>query len=147
MKRIYLQMFVAILALTALGGCAYRLAASEQEDAAMKSFPARVDAATIYVYRTVYDSREPAATLYMDGRLIGNTRNGTYYRLEAVPARHVLHGAGPDSGELAIYARPGQIYYVRHDVVGRQSRFSFERPDVAREQIRSCCVLLTAFGG
>ena len=147
MRRIYLQLVLVVVALTVLDGCAYRRAAPEQVDAAMKEFPTRADAATIYVYRTIYDRRERGTTLFIDGQLVGNTRSGTYFRLDVVPARHVLHGASLDAGELAIYARPGHIYYVRHEVVAGHSRFSLERDDVARDQIRACCRMLTAVRG
>lgn len=147
MRSICLKLLLIVLALSVLGGCAFRRAAPAQLDADMKEFPTRPDAATIYIYRTVHDRRERGTTLYIDGRLVGNTRAGTYFRLEVVPARHVLHGTGLDAGELAVYARPGQIYFVRHDVVGRHSHFSLERDDLARAQIRSCCRMLTAARG
>jgi hypothetical protein len=147
MKRTWLQMFVVASMLLLLAGCASRVAAPESVDTAMKEFPVRPDAAAIYVYRTAYDRRERGTTLYMDGRLVGNPRAATYFRLDAVPGRHVLHGASIDVGELAIYARPGSIYFVRLDVIGGHSHFTVERDDVARAQIQSCCRMLNATPG
>ena len=147
MRCIYLRILLVVLALGVLDGCAIRRAAPVEVDAAMKDFPARPDAATIYVYRSVYDRRERGTTLYIDGQLVGNTRPGTYYRLEVVPARHILHGVGLDAGELAVHARAGQIYFVQHDVVGRHSLFTLQHDEVARARIRSCCRMLTAARG
>lgn len=139
--------FTAVLALCALTGCIWTPRASPELDSAMKEFPAYAYGATIYVYRSSFSRPDEESILYMDGRVVGYTRPGTYFRIDTVPSRHVLHGIGLDSGQLAIDARAGEIYFVRLDIIGGQSKYRFESNQTARDQIRACCVMLENWPG
>jgi hypothetical protein len=140
------RLAVVVLALLA-AACASTPKASPDRDALAKEFLTRPEAATIYVYRSPFNDLEFDSVLYIDGRLIGRTRPGAYYRVDTVPGRHVLHGTGVDMGEYAVNARPGQIYVVSVDVVGGNSRFELV-PDyaAAQERVRACCALLENWG-
>ena len=46
----------------------------------------------------------------MDGRLIGATLPGTFFRINAVPGHHVLHGTGVDVGSIALDTMAGELY-------------------------------------
>lgn len=137
---------VAVLAL--LGACALTPQASPEADAAAKQFGGHPDAAMIYVYRSPFNELDANTILYLDGRVIGQTRAGTYFRLAAVPGRHVLHGTGIDLGDFELDARRGRIYVVEHEVIGGQSRFRVVPQEVGQERVRACCALLeTAWPG
>lgn len=145
MKKLYL--FALALGAAMLAGCAWTPRATPEMDAAAKQFTAYSDAATIYVYRSYLNRPDERATLYMNGLLVGDTRPGTFYRIDTVPARHVLHGLGTDSGHLAVDARAGQVYFVRLDVIGRESNFKLQSAAVGRQQISSCCEMLENWPG
>src|SRR5688572_5289822 len=138
MKKTYLHLFALAVCVSTLAGCAWTPRATVEMNAAAKQFTAYSDAATIYVYRSYLNRPDERATLYMDGLLVGDTRPGTFYRIDTVPARHVFHGVGIDSGHLAVEARAGQVYFVRLDVIGRESNFKLQPDAVGRQQITSC---------
>jgi hypothetical protein len=100
-------------------------------------------AATIYVFRD-----EPAteamdeSVLYVNGRLIGSTLAGTYFRLDLRPGRHRLHGFGYDPGELTLDMLSGEIYFVALNVAGLASHFALVGPEAAKRAIARCCVML-----
>jgi hypothetical protein len=130
------------LLLLYVGACASTPQASPQRDAEAKAFVTHPNAATIYVYRSQFNRLDADTTLYADGRLIGSTLPGAYFRLDLVPGRHVLHGNGLDLGSFEIDARPGQIYFVSLAVIAGHSRFELVPDPIAREQVRACCALL-----
>ena len=90
MLKNWIGLFVVALLLAA--GCASTPQASKQRDAEAKDFGTHPDSGTIYVYRSEHDRLEDDAVLYMDGRIVGQTLPGTYFRVDTVPGRHVLHG-------------------------------------------------------
>lgn len=137
----------AAFAIAVLAGCAWAPRAHPELDAAMKEFPTDPNASTIYVYRSGYNWSGEQSTLYMDGHLIGNTRPGTYFRIDTTAERHVLHGAALDAGQIAVNPRPGQVVFVKVDVVGRQSNFKFQSDAVGRQQVRACCVMIESWPG
>ena len=134
-----------LVALLALAACTSTPEASRERDAEAKQFMTHPNAATIYVYRSglnkhaqIYDD----PVLYVDNRLIGNALPGGYFRVDTVPGRHLLHGIGSDAGRLTVDVRPGEIYFVRLDVVGGQSNFRLESESVGRKTVQACCALL-----
>ncbi|HET7158244.1 MAG TPA: DUF2846 domain-containing protein [Burkholderiales bacterium] len=131
-----------VLCMLLLAACASTPQASRERDAAAKAFVTHPNAATIYVYRSPFNHLDANSTLYVDGRVIGSTLPGTYFRLDLVPGRHVLHGAGIDLGQFEIDARPGEIYFVSLAVIAGHSRFELIPDRIAREQIKACCALL-----
>jgi hypothetical protein len=137
---------VAVAAL--LGACALTPNATREADTAAKQFAVIPDATAIYVYRSPYNDLDANTILYLDGRLIGQTRAGMYFRLATVPGRHVLHGTGIDLGEFELDTRRGRVYVVEHEVIGGQSRFRVVPEEVGQERVRACCALLeTAWPG
>ncbi len=138
-------MFVVALTTVLLTACASTPQASRERDTEAKQFYTHPNAATIYVYRTNFNRFEQIdddSVLYLDNRLIGNTLPGAYFRIDAVPGRHVLHGIGHDSGQLTVDVRPGELYFVRLDVIGGHSNFRVEPERSGRSQLQACCALL-----
>lgn len=132
---------VALLA----SGCASTPQATPDRDALAKEFITHPNASTIYVYRSPFNHYDTNSVLYLDGRLIGSTLPGGYFRLDTSPGRHILHGTGIDVGELAIDTRPGQLYFVSLDVLGGHSNFGLVPEEVARERVRACCALFESW--
>jgi hypothetical protein len=150
MQRVsgFARLAVAVAVAALLGACALTPNATPEADTAAKQFGVPPDATAIYVYRSPYNDLDANTILYLDGRLIGQTRAGTYFRLAAVPGRHVLHGTGIDLGEFELDARRGRVYVVEHEVIGGQSRFRVLPDEVGQQRVRACCALLeTAWPG
>ena len=140
--RAILRIATGVLAAVLLAACASTPQAPPSRDALAKEFLTHPNAATIYVYRSPFNDYESDSVLYMDGRLIGATLPGAYFRIDAVPGRHVLHGTAIDIGHLALDTRPGEIYYVSLDVHAGHSRFQLVPDRLAQERVRACCALL-----
>jgi hypothetical protein len=124
-------------AVFALGGCTSTPQATPERDAEAKRFMARLDAATIYVYRddfAVDDLDMQDTTLYVDGRLIGGTLPKS--------GEHLLHGFGYDQGSLKVDTRSGEIYFVSLQVTGGTSRFTLVKPETGKRDILRCCALM-----
>ena len=125
-----------------LAGCASTPEASREADVEAKEFHTHPSASTIYVYRSEFNDLEDHNVLYMDGRLIGATLPGTFFRIDAVGGRHVLHGMGADMGSIALDTMAGELYFVSLDVIAGHSRFTIVPPPVAKQRVRACCALL-----
>ncbi|MGE5525715.1 MAG: DUF2846 domain-containing protein [Rhodospirillaceae bacterium] len=134
--------WLAMAALIAVAGCASTPQASRERDADAKAFDVHPGAATVYVYRSPFNTDIEDNVLYIDGRLIGSTVPGTYFRVNLTPGRHTLHGSGIDLGTLTIDARPGQLYFVDLAVIAGHSRYQLVPPAEAKRAIATCCVLL-----
>lgn len=141
MNRRIFTGFVAIVALL-VAGCASSPQASRERDTEAKEFRSHPGAGTIYVYRSEHDRLEDLSVLYVDGRLIGETLPGAYFRIDTTPGRRVLHGVGPDTGKLALETRPGQLLFVELHVIQGQSHFRAVPEPVGRQRIAKCCAML-----
>lgn len=116
--------------------------APPQQDALAKEFLTHPGAATIYVYRSPFNHYDYDTVLFLDGRVIGSTLPGAYFRIDANPGRHVLHGTGVDIGKIALETRPGELYFVSLDVNGGHSFFRLVPEEVGKREVRACCALL-----
>lgn len=140
--RLTIALFFVVLL---VAGCASTPQGSPDRDADAKQFYTHPNAATIYVYRLRSDQRgqeEEQSVLYLGDRLIGQTLPGAYFRIDAVPGRHLLHGVGSDMGKLQLDTRPGELYFVELTVPTGNSQFRLVREDVGRSRIVQCCALL-----
>ncbi len=141
-RRGTLALVLALL----IAGCASTPQAARDRDADAKQFVTHPNAATIYVYRSRFDRAEDDAAndsiLYVDERLVGQTLPGSFFRVDPVPGRHVLHGMGVDMGKIELDTRPGELYFVELTVIQGRSQFRLVAGDVGRTRILACCVLL-----
>src|SRR5918993_5505210 len=102
----------ALIAIFGTGGCTSTPEAPREHDALAKEFVTHPGASTIYVYRNPFNQFDFDSVLYLNGRLLGSTVPGTYFRVDTVPGRNVLHGSGIDLGEIALDTRAGELYFV-----------------------------------
>ena len=134
-----------VVSILALAGCTSTPQASRERDAEAKEFNARPDAATIYVYRDDFAAEELSSqspVLFVDGRLIGATLPGTFFRFDVRGGEHLLHGHGFDQGRLRLDTRSGEIYFVSLQAMGGVSRFTLVEPETGKQDILRCCSLL-----
>lgn len=141
MSRSLIALFFAAAALLA-AGCASTPQATREHDAQAKRFETHPGTAAVYVYRSGRDRLADASVLYLDGRIIGDTLPGAYFRIDAQPGRRVLHGAGADLGRIPFDARPGRLYFIETHVVEGQSQFRTVPEEIGRERVAKCCALL-----
>jgi hypothetical protein len=134
---------VLATAVLALAGCTSVPQASRERDAEAKLYITHPQTATLYVYRDDFtDATQETSVLYVDGRIIGATLPGGYFRIDVRPGTRVLHGDGPDTGRLVLSARPSEISFVVLKVAGGVSHFREMAPETGKRDIARCCVLL-----
>ena len=131
----------ATLALVAalVAGCASTSQATPERDALAKEFLTHPGASTLYVYRSPFNHYDYDTVLYIDGRLIGATLPGAFFRIDVNPGKHILHGTGIDIGELALETRPGHLYFVALNVNAGHSNFRVVSEEAGKQQVRACC--------
>jgi hypothetical protein len=136
--------FVLTAAMLALTGCASVPQASRERDADAKRYITHPQFATLYVYRDDFagDISADNSVLYVDGRIIGGTLPGGYFRIDVRPGSRVLHGDGPDQGRITVKTAASEIAFVALNVAGGTSRFRQVDPETAKRDIARCCVLL-----
>ena len=83
----------------------------------------------------------------MDGRLIGQSLQTTYFRVLARPGHNSITAAGNDSGRIEIDTSEGGVYFIAMHVFGEaegSSRTVFRSvpPETGKAQIQRCCTLL-----
>ena len=112
-----------------------------ERDAQAREFITHPGTAALYVYR-VDSHYDEESVLYVDGRLIGSTLPGTYFRVDLRPGKHTLHGIGVDTGRITVEGRPGEILFVSLRVAGGNSHFEQVSEATGRATINACCALL-----
>lgn len=115
----------AVLAL--LAGCS-SMSVGPQAGGPVPRIEGTPGKAVIYVVRGRPDTSNLAATLTLDGNVMGSTHAGTYMRLEVPAGRHSLSGYGQDNGAITLDVQSDRIYFVSLTVSGSwraQSPHSF----------------------
>jgi hypothetical protein len=140
--RNLLSRVAALVAVMLIAACTSTPEATPERDALAKEFLTHPNASTIYVYRSEFNHYDTDSVLYLDGRVIGTTVPGAYFRLDTTPGRHVLHGTGIDLGNFTLETRAGEIYFVSVNINGGHSNFEVVPEAQGRERVRACCALL-----
>lgn len=134
------------LAAALTAGCSATPEASRQRDAQGKLFESGPRSTVIYLYRADSGSRG-VSTVWVDGRLVGQTLPATYFRVIARPGKNLIHATGSDAGRLAITTREGNVYFVSMHVIGEgegesSTMFRMVAPEAGEAAIRRCCTML-----
>ena len=136
-----------VLLLAYLGGCASTPEASPQSDAEAKRFESAPRTAIIYLYRADTPSNGGASTLWIDGRLVGQSVPATYFRVLARPGHNSIWASGNDTGRIEIETRESGVYFVAMQVLGgaespSNTVFRNVAPAVGQAAILRCCTML-----
>lgn len=129
-----------------LGACASTPEASPQSDAEAKRFESTARAAIIYLYRADTPGGG-TSTIWLDGRIVGQSLPATYFRVAVRPGRNRISGYASDTGQIEVETRAGGIYFVAMRVSGidesaPSTRFSSVGLEVGKEEIVRCCTML-----
>jgi hypothetical protein len=127
-------------------GCASTPEAPAVTDAEAKRFQPEQRAAIIYLYRADSGSNG-IATVWIDGRLVGQSLPGTFFRVPVRSGHNVITVSGNDIGRIEIDTRQDEVYFVAMNVQGElegASNTVFRRvnPQAGQAEILRCCSLL-----
>jgi hypothetical protein len=121
-----------------LTGCSAIPLASREENQVAKEFHTLPNGSAIYIFRDqVLVGSAIAATLFVDGKLIGGINDHDFRRLEVAPGQHQLT-ATSNTGVVAslhIEAKAGDIYFVR---ATSWPRLMLVTSDEGKKQVRKC---------
>ena len=112
-KRAFIGAVVAIVSLMA--GCASVPMASPEQDAARKQFTApAADKSGIYIFRNSFVGQALKKRVSVDGTVLGESANKTYFYREVAPGNHNL-STESEFGDNAITltTQGGKNYFVR----------------------------------
>jgi hypothetical protein len=128
-----------------MAGCAATPEASREDDAQAKRFESAPGAAIVYLYRADTPARG-ISTLWLDGRLVGESLPATYFRTSVRPGKNLLSAYAGDPGRLEFETRSGEVYFVAITVLADDalgsSRFRVVTRETGIAQINRCCTLL-----
>lgn len=112
------KLFIAALGIAVLSGCASVPMDTPSADAALKAFPAPpADQAGLYIYRDSHFGQGLKKTLKVDGEVIGETANRTYfYRLVSPGSRVIATESEFSDNSINLQAVAGQNHYVRQSI-------------------------------
>ncbi|HKA39071.1 MAG TPA: hypothetical protein VKD25_04845, partial [Burkholderiales bacterium] len=82
------------------------------------------------------------STLYVDNRMIGATLPGTFFRIDVQPGPRVVSSSATGSTRLKVDTRADELYFVRLNVAGGNSRLVLVDAETAKRTIRECCALM-----
>lgn len=136
-----------VLLMALISGCAATPEASRESDADAKRFESAPRAAIIYLYRADSPGSGGTATIWLDGRLVGETVHSTYFRVIARPGHNRISASGHDTGRLEIDTRENEVYFVAMQVLGDSesspnTRFRSMPPAAGKAELLRCCTLL-----
>jgi len=135
----------ALLLLLLCAGCASTPEASRESDEEAKRFEPVTRDAVIYVYRPDRWTTSAATTLWADGRLIGESLPGSFFRVIVFPGRTLFHVSGPDPGRIEVTTEGNDVTYVEMQASNRDSphtTFRLMPAETAQAAIRACCTRL-----
>lgn len=108
--------FVPALLLLLLSGCASVPMTSEALDAEAKTFVAKPDKSSIYLYRNETFGGAILMTTTLDGKVAGQTGPKTYFLWEVAPGKHEITSVGENTVKLEFDTEPGKTYYVWQEI-------------------------------
>lgn len=143
------HMIAGILLLAALvvSGCASVPMGSNEEDMALKQFPAPPqDMAGLYVYRDSFMGKALKKSVSLDGQLLGETANGVYFYEVIEPGEHSLSTESEFSdNSLSFVADAGENYffeqYIKMGVFVGGAGLKMVDEAEGMNAVRECCRL------
>ena len=142
--RVVAAAITTMLAL--LAGCAATPEASLSSDADAKRFDSAPNAGIVYIYRPI-GAGHGVSTIWVNGRLVGETLPQTFFRVPVRPGRTRISASAGDTGRLEIDTQVDGVYFVETQVAGEsqsESSTVFRRvaPEAGKAAIAKCCRML-----
>jgi hypothetical protein len=111
-KRIFMS--AAIIFVSLLSGCASIPMAPKEQDAAAKQFSPPKDKAGLYMYRNSFMGQALRKRLLVDGVVIGETANKTFFYKQVMPGQHTLSTESEfGDNSITLQAEAGKNYFVQ----------------------------------
>jgi hypothetical protein len=112
------KLFITMLGFAVLAGCASVPMDSPSADNALKAYPAPpADKAGLYIYRDSFAGQALKKTVKVDGEVIGETANRTYFYRLVNPGNRVIATESEFSDNaIDLLAVAGQNHYVRQSI-------------------------------
>ncbi len=105
-----------LVAASVMSGCASVPMASDEKDAAAKTFRVQPGKSNIYVYRNESFGGVIPMTVSLDGKLAGQTGAQTYFMWELEPAPHDVKSTAENTVSLKLNTEAGKAYYIWQEV-------------------------------
>ncbi len=132
-------LLVCLLSLVALSGCA---AGHMLERGTSPTLAASPESANLVIIRDTRLGFAIAVWNYLDEKMIGETKGGTYFVTKVKPGPHWVVASSENTLALRFDFEPGKTYYLRQDIwmgVWRaRAGFTPLDPKEAKEAIESC---------
>lgn len=134
----------ALIFIALLSGCASVPMAPMEQDTALKSFsqPA-ADKSGLYVFRNTFVGQALKKTVSLDGSVIGETANKTYFYREITPGMHTLSTESEFSdNSITFQAEGAKNYfakqYIRVGVFVGGANLEMVSEEEGRKEILEC---------
>lgn len=144
------SLFPLLLLLAVVAGCASTPDATPVVDADAKRFESAMNAAIVYLFRPIGTGGSGVSTIWIDGRLIGETLPRTYFRVAVRAGPKRIAAFGHDAGRLDIDTKAEGVYFVEMRVSGESQSdsntiFRLVAPEIGKTAILGCCSMLEAW--
>lgn len=111
------KLFLAILGVALMTGCASVPMGDKTQDAKLKTFAdTPKDKAGLYIYRNETMGSAVKMDVDVDGAPIGQTVSKTYLYKELAPGKHTVTSKAENTSTLEVDAKPGTLYYLWQEV-------------------------------
>jgi hypothetical protein len=97
-------------------GCASVPMGDPARNAELKTFKAKDNAASLYVYRNESMGAAVKMSVKVDGQPLGKTAAKTYLYKELTPGQHTIESSAENTSTLTLDAVAGKVYYVWQEV-------------------------------
>ncbi|MFH1370260.1 MAG: DUF2846 domain-containing protein [Planctomycetota bacterium] len=133
-----------------LVGCPGSPAAGDEEEKAAKEFEPQDNNSVIYIYRSTMVAAIQMFRLYIDGSLIGDSKNGSFFRIVAKPGMHALEVTNMRNdklGNVSINTDASKLYYIELQVganpISGIPKLVLTEEQKAKPKIKQCKLLKT----
>jgi uncharacterized protein YceK len=112
------KIFVILLVVSVLGGCASVPMGNVKQDIALKEFnvPNDKNKAGIYVYRNETFGAAIKMYVRLDGEVLGATAANTYLYKEVEPGKHTVSSEAENTSTITVDAKQGMLSYIWQEV-------------------------------
>ena len=151
-KRLYRPLarfgvFAAALTIL-LVGCFGSPKATKEEDEAAKRFEAQAGTSVVYVYRSTLVAAIQMFRLYIDGTLVGDSKNESFFRIVIPPGAHTLKVTNMRNvklEEMSLATESDRVYFVEMQIgaspISGNPKLVIIGENEAQPRIRKCRLL------